>query len=105
MERLRREDGSEVSVSICEEESATERRVSFPPAAMEADGSMDPSAMSCEEEVFISHQRPHGNRHSPIRMSVPPVGETLGAEEEGEEEYDRDKEAEERRGSKRGERC
>ena len=60
-------------MSVCEEESAIEGCVEFPPAAMDAGGSIDPSSRCCEEEVFICHQSTRGNRHSPIRMSVPPV--------------------------------
>ena len=100
--------------SICEDESGRVRCVSFPPLLMDADGSIVPSVTTVEEESLISHRSPQGNRHSPLRVSVPPVGEALGTngregegtEEEGEEEeYERDKEAEERRGTKRGERC
>ena len=77
--------------SICEDESGRVRCVSFPPVLIDDDGSMDPSVISCEEEVFVSHRSPHGSRHSPIRMSVPPAGDALGTEEEGEEKYNRDK--------------
>ena len=47
------------------------------PAAVIVTGSIDPSAMNCEEDVIISYRSPHGKCHSPLRKSVPLVWELL----------------------------